>query len=111
MVVLKPFFLMLVAALIIVITAVPILIAQVIRHCIMRKPLAELWWSVAIGLDQLGGSILYCEPDWTVSSRTYWLRSKGNRYAAWFEKFINVLFGESHCEESYKKEFGNIKEK
>lgn len=101
------FALMLVAIVIMVVMALPLLIAQIIRHLFMHKPLSDLWWTTAIGLDQLGGSILYGEPDWTVSSRTYWLRVNGNKYAAWFERFVNFLFGKNHCENSYNNEFGN----
>jgi len=110
----RSFALMLIAATLIALLFLPLLIGQTVRFFIMREPLTKLWWAVAIGLDQLGGSILYGEPDWTISSRTYWLRNNGNRYAAWFERFINVFFGGNHCQESYQKEFGNelsLKEK
>ncbi len=102
----RAFILMLVAAVLMAVLGLPLLIGQAVRHLMMRKPLAELWWATAIGLDQLGGSILYGEPDWTVSSRTYWLRARGNRYAAWFERFINLFFGRGHCRNSYNHEFG-----
>jgi len=100
----RTFALMLVAAFIMLVLGLPLLLGQAVRHIIMGKPLSELWWATAIGLDQLGGSILYGEPDWTVSSRTYWLRARGNRYAFYFEQFINFFFGKNHCENSYKTE-------
>ena len=100
----RSFALMLIAAVLIVTLSLPLLIGQTVRFFIIRKPLTYLWWVTAIGLDQLGGSILYNKPDWTISSRTYWLRSQGNQYAAWFERFINLFFGKNHCENSYKTE-------
>jgi len=100
----RSFILMFIAAIIMLFMGLPLLIGQTVRHLIMRKPLPDLWWSTAIGLDQLGGAILYGEPDWTVSSRTYWLARKGNRYAFYFEQFINFLFGKNHCGNSYKTE-------
>jgi len=102
----KAFGLMLVAVVIIVIAAPLVFVLQALRHLIMRKPLGKLFWNVAIGLDQLGGSIIYLEPDWTVSSRTCWLRAKGNVYAMYFERFIDFFFGLNHCAESCKNEFG-----
>jgi len=102
---LKAFALMVVAIILIIILAPFAFIMQAVRLLIMGKPIRSLFWNVAIGLDQLGGSILYLEPDWTVSSRTYWLRVKGNKYALYFEKFINVFFGKGHCEISYINEF------
>ena len=102
----RAFILMIIAAVLMLLLGLPLLLCQAIRHLIMRKPLPDLWWTTAIGLDQLGGSILYGEPDWTVSSRTYFLRLSGNVYAKWFERFINLLFGKDHCKKSYDKEFG-----
>ena len=102
----RAFALMLLAALIIMMLGVPLLLGQAVRHLAMCKPLSDLWWTTAIGLDQLGGSILYGEPDWTVSSRTYWLTRKGNRHAFYFEQFINFFFGKDHCKNSYQHELG-----
>lgn len=69
-------------------------------------------WTVLIGLDQLGGSILYNEPDWTISSRTYHYAhidpsiTDLDRYLArLFESFIDLLFGRGHCMNSYNHEY------
>ena len=106
----RAFALMLLAVVLMAVLGLPLLAGQTVRHLIMRKPLSELWWATAIGLDQLGGSILYGEPDWTVSSRTWWLANKGNRFAHVFERFINLFFGKDHCRNSYNHEFGIKKE-
>jgi len=45
-----------------------------------------------------------------VSSRTYWLASRGNHYAVAFERLINLFFGADHCRRSYQHEFGIKKE-
>ncbi len=63
----------------------------------------DYWLIVAIGIDQLGGSILYGEEDWTISSYTHFLCFKYGRFC-WLEKFINFWFGEGHCERSYINE-------
>lgn len=63
----------------------------------------DYWLQVAIGIDQLGGSILYNEEDWTISSYTHLLCSVCKKYC-WFEKFINFWFGKGHCAKSYKHE-------
>ncbi len=72
---------------------------------LFRYNLKEYFYTVAIGLDQLGGSILYNEEDWTVSSYTYMLACEGNRRAELFMKFIDFIFGDGHCEKSFFKEF------
>ena len=81
-------------------------LVQHIRYPLIGRPLTRLWWDTAIGLDQLGGAILYGEPDWTISSRTYWLARRGNRWAQRFERLIDCLFGTDHCARSYDNEFG-----
>ena len=104
----RNFLLMIVALVLVIVFFLPSLLLQTLRHLVMNKSLGDLWFAVAIGLDQLGGSIIYLEPDWTVSSRTYYLRTKGNIYAAWSERFINFFFGKDHCESSYNNEFGTL---
>ena len=61
------------------------------------------WFQVAIGIDQLGGSILYNEEDWTISSYTHYLCVKYDKYC-WFRNFIDFWFGKGHCAKSYKHE-------
>ncbi len=104
----RNFALMLLACILLIPLAPLALSGQIIRHIIMRKPLGNLWWSTAIGLDQLGGSILYGEPDWTISSRTWWLADRGNRWARGFMRIINLFFGKNHCQNSYRNEFNNV---
>jgi len=65
--------------------------------------LSRYLWTISIGLDQLGGSILYNEEDWTVSSYTYYLCEYKHEFC-WFMKFINFLFGKDHCKNSYEWE-------
>ena len=59
--------------------------------------------NVAIGIDQLGGSLLYNEQDWTISSYTYFLCQTEKRFCR-FKKFINFFFGKGHCERSFRDE-------
>jgi len=67
----------------------------------IRKPnKAEYLFNIAIGIDQLGGSILYNQPDWTVSSWTYY-QSNRHKEHYYFMKLIDLLFGKDHCRKSY----------
>ncbi len=95
-----------VALVLMVLIGIPVWIIQHIRYPLIGLSVSRLWWNTAIGLDQLGGAILYGEPDWTISSRTYFLAKNGNKYAKWFEAVIDFIFGEGHCRHSYYHEFG-----
>lgn len=99
-------FLLMIAAVLITIIFIPVItIGQILRHLLTSRPLSLLWFKIALGHDQLWGATLYLQEDWTVSSRTYYLRTHGNKYAAGFEVLINLLLGNNHCEEAYKNEF------
>ena len=107
---LKNFFLMIIAFIIVVIFG-PIVF---VLNCILRKDKKKYFFAVAIGLDQLGGSILYSRPDWTVSSWTYYLAEYRNRKPAKiFMKFIDSIFGKNHCKNSFnwEKKYQIIQEK
>ena len=108
---LKAFALMLVA-LVLLLTLGPVVwLVQHIRYPLIGRSLERLYWDTAIGLDQLGGAILYGEPDWTISSRTYYLahvRHGAGDVERWlalaFERLIDALFGRGHCRKSYENE-------
>ena len=71
-------------------------------NLICRKDLDKYFKSIAIGLDQLGGSILYSQPDWTISSWTFFLAHyKKRKPAKIFMKFIDSIFVEGHCKRSF----------
>lgn len=93
--------LMLLAIVLIAVLAIPILVLNTIRKLFRRENIAEYLFTVAIGFDQAGGSILYGQEDWTVSSWTYILSRRGNKSAKWFMIFIDLFFGKNHCEKSY----------
>jgi len=98
-------FLLMLFALVVTLALSPVVwVAQHVRYPLIGRSLSRLYWDTAIGLDQLGGAILYGEPDWTVSSRTHWLAMKGNKAAALFERFIDMLFGKGHCASAYTNE-------
>ncbi|MDX8384559.1 MAG: hypothetical protein R8M45_10795, partial [Ghiorsea sp.] len=69
----KSFLLMLVAFVLFCLTAPLLFIGRILFFIINKQDIADLWWAIAIGIDQLGGSIIYGEPDWTVSSRTHYI--------------------------------------
>ena len=97
----KAFILMVIAFILVVLLSPFVFI---IGLFIYRKNLADYFYTIAIGLDQLGGSILYNEEDWTVSSWTYYLCQQDNKYACWFMKFIDFIFGEKHCKRAFNNE-------
>lgn len=108
----RAFALMLLAALLFCVLGPLAWLLQHIRYPLIGRPLSRLYWDTAIGIDQLGGAILYGEPDWTISSRTYWLAHRATevapqarRYAKWFERLIDAFFGEGHCRRSWENEF------
>jgi len=70
-----------------------------------RKQLTAYIKIAAIGIDQLGGSVLYGEENFTISSYTYYLCNyKHNKAACVFMRFINFFFGKDHCEAAYNWE-------
>ena len=82
--------------------ASPIVFAfQRIRYLVRRKDFGKYLWAIAIGIDQLGGSVLYGKMNWTVSGYTHYLATRGNVWAERFERFIDAIFGQGHCEEAY----------
>ena len=70
-------------------------------------PVSEYFITVAIGFDQAGGSVLYEEEDYTISSYTYMMCQKG-KYC-WFMQLIDFLFGKEHCKRSYISEQNKIR--
>ncbi|WP_201353808.1 hypothetical protein [Hydrogenimonas urashimensis] len=78
---------------------------NVMRHLWRGTSLGRYFKTAAIGFDQAGGSILYSQEDYTISSYTYYLAIyKGNRQAQWFLRFIDFVFGENHCKNSFENE-------
>jgi len=98
----KSFLLMLIAIFVLSIATVPMIILNVIRKIYQgRDSIVEYFKIVAIGFDQAGGSILYAQEDWTISSWTYHLSRQGNKNARRFMNIIDFIFGKEHCEKSY----------
>jgi hypothetical protein len=97
----KSFLLMLIALIVITIVTLPVIVLSVIRKAYRRESIQDYFFIIAIGFDQAGGSILYGQEDWTVSSWTYVLAYRENKEAQRFMKIINFIFGENHCEKSY----------
>lgn len=66
--------------------------------------LSNYFYVIAIGIDQLGGSILYKQPDWTVSSWT-WIKVKNNsKFHKYVMVIIDFFFGKDHCKRAYNEE-------
>lgn len=88
---------------------IPALSIAILRKIYRKESISDYLYVVAIGFDQAGGSILYGQEDWTVSSWTYYLSRCGNTYALYFRKFIDLIFGVDHCKNSFFKEAEQLK--
>lgn len=97
----KSFFLMLIALIVMALMTLPLIVINLMRKLYRGESIQAYFHTIAIGFDQAGGSILYGQEDWTVSSWTYILSRRGNKSAKWFMIFIDLFFGKNHCEESY----------
>lgn len=89
------------------------ILAQIVRKTFLFKKgsLSDYFYSLAIGLDQLGGSIIYGLEDWKISSVAYY-DAKVDKKNIWFMYFINFLFQDkNHCKNSYQHEFNELKVK
>lgn len=95
----REFLLMLAAMFLVSILAVPV----VILGSIFRKEKKKYWETVAIGFDQVGGSLLYGTEDWTISSWTHY-NCKFRKKHCWFESLIDLIFGKGHCKRSHENE-------
>jgi len=103
--------LLIIAAALFVLIAPLAFILQTSRFAILHKDVGQFFFNVAIGIDQVGGSIIYNEQDWTVSSCTGFHAARGNKYAQRFEQVINFLFGKNHCYNAFLWESDKNKEK
>jgi hypothetical protein len=100
----RSFFFLLVAIILFVLFAPVAFLVNIIR----KPNRAEYLFNIAIGIDQLGGSVLYNQPDWTVSSWTYYQSSKHKEHY-YFMKLIDSLFGKDHCYKSFVNEMKEFK--
>jgi hypothetical protein len=67
-----------------------------------KYQIGDYVYTVAIGLDQLGGSLIYNKVNWTVSGYTHYMSERyGGKYTK-FKRLINWLFADQHhCKEAY----------
>ncbi len=93
----KWFAIMLLSLLLVTILSPVVFVFQLLRKLYRRSDLSPYFWSVVIGLDQLGGSIVYGKVNWTISGYTGYLAKRGNRYAVVFEKILDSVLGDNHC--------------
>ncbi len=82
-----------------------IILIQSIRKAIKKESISQYLFSILLGVDQLGGSIIYGLEDWTISSVAHF--DAKNNHNKWFERFINTLFfwEKEHCKNSFEKEY------
>jgi len=89
---------------------------QIFRKTLRGESISEYLICLAIGEDQRGGSYLYGTEDYTISSYTYILHARGNKYATWFMKFIDFFARylqnkDRHCEKAYNYEHHTLRRK
>jgi hypothetical protein len=112
-------------------TSVLIVPLNMARKLYRKDDVAEYLFKILLGQDQVWGSTLYGTEDFTTSSWTYYLHSKGNKSATYFMHLINglaysvtwILFKsgladeatldkqKKHCMHSYYKELYELKMK
>jgi len=85
----------------------PIIVLLIPVLTFFHFPCSRYWKTIAIGIDQFGGSVLYGQENLTVSSYTHFLCMTGNKAACVFEKFINFFFGKDHCKKAFEWEVLN----
>lgn len=89
------------------------ILVQIPRKALRKESLEKYFYSLAISEDQRGGSYLYGTEDFTISSYTYYLHTKGNKYATYFMRFIDsfaLLLGDKeHCKNAFEKELEEFK--
>jgi len=107
----RSIFLLIIAIILFVLISPIAFTVNILRKLSNTKELSNYLFTIAIGIDQLGGSILYTQPDWTVSSWTY-IQSKNHKehYYFIFMKLIDFFFGKDHCKKSYEHEIKVHKE-
>lgn len=101
----RSFILMLISIAIVSIVSAPVILLNAVRKVYRRESIKDYFFTIAIGFDQAGGSILYGQEDWTVSSWTYYLyRNNDDPDAKRFMLFVDWFFGTDHCKNSFIKE-------
>jgi hypothetical protein len=105
----KSFILMLIAVIVVSIITAPLVAYKSFQKWKQDESLSDYFHVITLGFDQAGGSILYGQEDWTVSSWTYHLAMCGDADAKEFMIFIDGLFGKDHCKNSFYKEAEKLK--
>ena len=109
--ILQNIFFVVLAICILIVLFLPVIIWNTISKIIRHEDLAEYYKNVAIGFDQAGGSILYDQEKFTISSWTWYLCYRGYKINCIFMKLINILMMSStHCQDSFKHEIHEIQE-
>ena len=103
--------LMIIALLLFTILSIPVMVFNVIIKLIRGDSISKYFHNIAVGIDQAGGSIIYDQEKFTISSWTWYMCSRGYKVNCIFMKFINILMmSPTHCEDSFKNEMHEIQE-
>ena len=84
-------------------------IAFIVRLYMNRDTHRKYLYDVAIGIDELGGTLIYGTKDRTVSHMTGYFYLQGNILAITFAAFIDLLFGKNHCVNVYLEDIESEK--
>ena len=103
--------LMILALILFIILSIPVMLFNVILKLILGDSVSEYFRNIAVGVDQAGGSIIYDQEKFTISSWTWYMCNRGYKANCLFMHIINILMGsETHCEDSFKNEIHEIQE-
>lgn len=102
-------FLLFIFALVLIIIGAPIIfIVQIFRKLYRKESVNKYIHLLAVALDQLGGSLIYGEEDWCISSIAYYHAEIENKNK-WFMHLINFLFNDkNHCRISFETEYKEL---
>ena len=107
---LKMLLLVLIATALVIALAPLLFVLQTLRTAWRGENIAQYFKTVALGLDQLGGSIIYNDEDWTISSMSYAKATIGREpHAIIFMSVIDLLAfiftgQREHCRKSHENE-------
>ena len=93
------FILMVISIVLFSVLSLPVFMVQLAYRIISPyvKP-SEYFLAIAVGIDALGGSIIYASELHTISGMTGYFSHKNNVWHKYIqEPFIDYMFGKGHC--------------
>lgn len=93
------FILMVISIILFLVLSLPIFIVQLVYRVITPYVnQSEYFRAIAVGVDALGGSVIYASELHTISGMTGYFSYKDNVWHKYIQApFIDYMFGEGHC--------------